>query len=409
MSGFMASAIVIARRDFLSIVGTPTFLLFLLAPFFMLSFGLVGGLGASRVATSVQDKARLVVIATPADIVRLKRADGELRELFRTIDAPPPIVYRTPESDLEAQAQRLFDDSGLAPSALLYGPLDAPQVRYDAIGARSARYLAGLAERALRDAREPVSTPLSKPAIREVPRGAATDGGRQSTGFAAVFVIFLLTLLLAGQAVGMLAEEKSNKVIEVLAAAAPLEAVFFGKLIGLFGVALVFVAFWGTLGGGTLVLLPDRDQIVAGLQPAVGLVPFLLLGACYFTMAYMLLGAIFLGVGAQAATMREIQMLSLPITIFQVAMFGLSTAAAGDPGSDIARFAEWFPFSSPFAMAARAATDPAITPHLLALAWQSLWVAATIWVAARLFRTGVLKAGGGWRLGLTRKTVVSAE
>ena len=91
---------------------------------------------------------------------------------------------------------------------------------------------------------------------------------------------------------------------------------------------------------------------------AVGLPAFLLLCALYFTMAFMLLGAIFLGVGAQASTMREIQMMSLPITIFQVAMFGLSSAAAGAPESGLARFAEIFPFSSPFAMAARAAENP---------------------------------------------------
>ncbi|MEI9851044.1 MAG: hypothetical protein WDN24_09590 [Sphingomonas sp.] len=35
--------------------------------------------------------------------------------------------------------------------------------------------------------------------------------------------------------------------IEVLAAAVPLESVFFGKLLGAFGTAVLFVAFWGTL------------------------------------------------------------------------------------------------------------------------------------------------------------------
>src|SRR3546814_18583598 len=85
-----------------------------------------------------------------------------------------------------------------------------------------------------------------------------------------------------------------------------------------------------------------------------------------------LLCAVFLGVGAQAATVREIQMLSLPITIFQVGMFSLCAAAASAPGSGLARFAQLFPFSSPLAMAARAATDDAKAVHLLALGWQAL-------------------------------------
>ena len=122
---------------------------------------------------------------------------------------------------------------------------------------------------------------------------------------------------------------------------------------------------------------------------------FVAFGCVYFAMAFMLLGAIFLGVGAQASTMREIQMLSLPITLFQLIMFGLSMAAAGNPGTSVAHFAQIFPFSSPFAMAARGATDPAIWPHLLALGWQLLWVAITIALGAHFFRYGVLKSGVG--------------
>jgi ABC-2 type transport system permease protein len=140
--------------------------------------------------------------------------------------------------------------------------------------------------------------------------------------------------------------------------------------------------------------VPDSFALTA-YRPAIGLPIFILLGCAYFTMAFMLLGAVFLGIGAQAATMREIQMMSLPITIFQVAMFGLSSAAAGTPGSRVARIAEWFPFSSPFAMAAHGATDAALWPHLLALLWQALWVTITIWFAARMFSRGVLKSGGG--------------
>jgi ABC-2 type transport system permease protein len=110
-------------------------------------------------------------------------------------------------------------------------------------------------------------------------------------------------------------------------------------------------------------------------------------------MAYMLQSAVFLGVGSLAGTQREIQMLSLPITIFQFAMLGFASYAAGHADSWAARAAEIFPFSSPRAMAAHAANSPALWPHALALAWQILWVAITVTVAARLFRRGVLKSG----------------
>src|SRR3546814_10193851 len=47
-----------------------------------------------------------------------------------------------------------------------------------------------------------------------------------------------------------LAEEKGNKVIEILAAAVPLESVFLGKLLGFLGVAVLFIAFWMALAFG---------------------------------------------------------------------------------------------------------------------------------------------------------------
>jgi ABC-2 type transport system permease protein len=90
-------------------------------------------------------------------------------------------------------------------------------------------------------------------------------------------------------------------------------------------------------------------------------------------------------------------MLSLPITIFQVGMFSLSTAAATAPDSGLATFAQIFPFSSPLAMAARAATDDAKAVHLLALGWQAIWVALVIFLSVRLFRSGVLSSGNGWK------------
>ena len=141
-------------------------------------------------------------------------------------------------------------------------------------------------------------------------------------------------------------------------------------------------------------MLPaDLARALAEIGPAVGFPAYAALFFAYFTMAYMLLGAVFLGVGAQASTMREIQMLSLPITIVQVAMFGLASAAASHPGSWIATFAEIFPLSSPFAMGARAANSPELWPHAAALAWQLLWVTIVISLAARAFRRGVLQSG----------------
>ena len=167
-----------------------------------------------------------------------------------------------------------------------------------------------------------------------------------------------------------------------------------GRLIGMFGVAVLFVGFWGTLVTNVAALAPAEISLAfSDVGPAVGMPTYVALFLTYFAMAYLLLGAVFLGVGAQASTMREIQMMSLPITFFQFGMFALASAAAAKPGTWIALVAEILPFSSPFAMAAHAANSPALWPHALAIAWQVLWVGLTITIAARLFRRGVLQSG----------------
>ncbi len=406
MKQLLAQATVIARRDFMSIVGTPTFLIFLLAPLVMLIISTASGLGAASMAEKSAAKSRIVVLAEGDDAKRIEAANMSLRLLYRAEGGPAALTIISPASDPAVQARQLLHEESVETDAIMFGTFDRPTISFGENRKVSGQYLAALAERAMRSARNGSTQieQLSKPEMVIIKTPIVSVNTRQAAGVGAVFVIFLLTLLLAGQTVGMLAEEKSNKVIEILAAAVRLEAVFFGKLMGMFGVAIVFIGFWGVLIGVAVQFIPDNFPL-SGYQPAVGLPMFLVLCAAYFTMAFMLLGAVFLGVGAQAATMREIQMMSLPITIFQVAMFGLSSAAAGNPGSKIARIAEWFPFSSPFAMAARGATDVALWPHIIALVWQGLWVGVTIMIAARLFRAGVLKSGGGLRavFGFSRK------
>ncbi len=381
----------IARRDFIATVFTPIFLLFLFAPVFMGSFGAVGSLGATNAITSGGERSRLVAIVPDRDAHALADADTRLRGLYRARDeAPAELVTLRPAGDPLAQARAAFAAKGYDAAAVMFGPLERPHILHRSNALRSTRYLAGLAEATLAAQH---GVPSGQSVGIEVNTPEPTRNGRNAAAFFAVFGVFFLTLFLAGQAVGSMAEERNNKVIEVLAAAVPLESVFFGKLLGMFGVALVFVGFWGTALTVLSTLLPPAVTHALGeLHPAVGPV-FPLLFFAYFAMAYMLLGAVFLGVGAQATSARELQLLSLPITITQVGMFGLSSAAASRPGSTLATFAELFPLSSPFAMAGHAADAPELWPHLLALAWQAMWVTIFVVIGARAFRRGVLQSG----------------
>ena len=384
----------IARRDFVATVFTPIFLLFLFAPLIMVAFSTIGAMGAAQAADHGADHVRIVAIVPNAVAGAFVEADKRARIVFRRDEEPPALAILSPSGEPGAQARKAFESGDYDATAILYGPLDRPTILYGPRGTRAADYLTVLASSAL--SAERLGGELPRVEATKVPfsRQRATLGGQNQTAFLAVFGVFFLTLFLAGQVVGTMAEERSNKVIEVLAAAVPLEAVFLGKLLGMFGVAVLFIGFWGTvLGQVTSVLPPAFGGMVGELSPAVGLPMFTLLFVTYFTMAYLLLGSVFLTIGAQASTMREIQMLSLPITIVQVGMFTLTLSGLSKPDSWLAVIAEVFPLSSPFAMAGMAAASDSLWPHAVALAWQALWVAIFVTLGARLFRRGVLQSG----------------
>ncbi|MEZ0244355.1 MAG: ABC transporter permease [Sphingomonas sp.] len=388
----LRQALTVARRDLLATVLTPTFLIFLLSPLLMISFSIVGSMGAQSAATSGEARARIVVIATHDRAAMLGTIDKQLRPLLRGGSAPPQLRVDAPEGDVAAQAHAVIkNDDDVA--AVMFGPLERPHILRSPRSYGDAAYLGQLAEETLRAERAGGPERLSQAEYEVVSREQTTSSGRGAVAYFAILGVFFLTLMLSGQAVGAMAEERSNKVIEVLAAAVPLESVFFGKLLGAFGSALLFICFWGGLLAALPKLVPpDFASKFSEMGTAVGPI-FPLLFIAYFTMAYLLLSAVFLGVGAMASSQRELQMMSLPITIFQVAVLTVASFGAANPDGWLATATAIFPFSSPHAMAARAATSPELWPHAVALVWQALWVAITVVVSARLFRRGVLKSG----------------
>ena len=110
-------------------------------------------------------------------------------------------------------------------------------------------------------------------------------------------------------------------------------------------------------------------------------------------MGYLLIGSVFLAIGSMASTVRDVQTMSMPATMLQLVVFFIASYAMTRPGSAMELAAIAFPFSSPFAMLARAAQDPALWPHVAALGWQVLCVTLLVRGGAALFRRRVMKSG----------------
>ncbi len=387
MTRTIRSAWVIGRRDFVAVIFSKTFLFFLLGPLFpILVGGLAGGIG-NQVAQSIENP-QLGVAMSSADNDSFLRAHRLLRD--RMVGQLPELVVLkqvSPGETFDPAAAMSQGRDRLA--AIVSGTLDHP--RLTGTAEKVARWQ-GMVATLAATARAPTAPRFPEVATTTIATSAAkVRNGRLATAQAGQTVLFLLTMLLAGMVLSNLVEEKGNKIIEVLAAAIPMDALFLGKLFAMLAVSLVGITVWFGVGG---VVVAIAGQALPTLpEPAVGWPLFLALGFLYFAMAYLLLGSLFLGIGSMAATVREVQTMSMPVTMMQLLVFFFASFTVAQQGKPIELLAVVVPFSSPYAMLARAAQSPALWPHALALVWQALCVAAIIRLGAAIFRRSVMKSG----------------
>lgn len=404
----LRAALVIARRDFVAVIFSKTFIFFLIGPAFpVVVGGLAGNIGA-KVQQNV-DRPTIGLAMSGADAGRMLAARAELDG--RLAGAIPEIVVLerlAPDERFDARAALADGDRQV--TAVVGGTLEAPTL---AGPPERVRQWVGLVANLAAHARSGAAMQYPDVAVEEVTGSVAkVRSGQAYTAQGGQVLLFLLTMLLAGMVLSNLVEEKGNKIIEVLAAAIPMDAMFMGKLFAMLGVSLVGIAVWGTVGGG--IVLMGGKGLPALATPAVGWPLFLGLGFLYFAMAYLLMGSLFLSIGGMASTVREVQTLSMPVSMFQLMVFFFSSYALTMSGTWI-EWASWiFPVSSPYAMLARAAQHEEIWPHLVALGWQALWVVVIVRTGAQLFRRTVMKSGPSrgkgarreWLARLLRRRVV---
>ncbi|MBW0143721.1 ABC transporter permease [Sphingomicrobium clamense] len=392
----LRSAYTVGRRDFMATVMSKVFLLFLLAPLFPLAVGLASGSMGERLVESsgppkvavVADEESFAALEAARERLGLLAGDRPFVELVRYDAAADPAAQR--EALLAAE-----DDPVVG---VLEGGLESPHY-YGATeeDGRVARTLATFVETARHSLAQAPPEPAPFQFTSTEQSGGTTSKIRELMGLGGQMVIFVLVLLLAGMIMSQMLEEKGNKVIEVLASSIPVDAIFLGKLFAMLAISLVGITVW--IGAGIVGISLWLDEGLAGLPPppAVGWTAFVVLLVVYFAMNYLLIGAAFLGIGAQASTVREVQTLSMPISMGQIILLFAAQAMIGAPTSTEAIAAAVFPLTSPLAMIAFATQRPEIWPHLAAIAWQGLWVVLILKLAARFFRRSVMKSGRPFR------------
>ncbi|MFN3450648.1 MAG: ABC transporter permease [Sphingorhabdus sp.] len=391
MKEIIRAAFVIARRDFTAIIYSKAFIFFLLGPFFPVLVGFAAGNLGGQIAKEVSQPVVGIALAKEeaANILAARESlsktlgDGYFAKMIVVGDAAAD--EKSPQSYLAKKTDNL--------SVVVTGTLAKPVITGTANAIERERadieLLSGYAQSG-----GTLTLPRSTPDI--VVESANNDKQlRTITAQGGQILVFFLTMLLAGMVLSNLVEEKSNKIIEILAASIPMESVFLGKLFAMLGMALLGILVWTTIGLiGVAAIGPNLPSYPT---PAVGWPMFIGLCFTYFIMAYLMLGALFLGIGAMAATVREVQTISMPVTMAQLINFFFASYALTKTGEPLEKFAAIFPFSSPFAMIGRAALEPVLWHHAVAIIGQILFAILLLRLGVYLFKKNVMKSGSAGR------------
>ena len=392
MKEIFRAAFVVARRDFTAIIYSKAFTFFLLGPLFPVLAGFAAGNLGGQIAKEVSQPLVGIALAKADSDKMLAARQSLSKTLGDRYFAEMKILgdagaeQKSPQEYLQRKVDNL--------SVIVTGSLAKPVVTGTANAIKRERadieLLAGYAQSG-------GSLQLPKVTPDIVVETANSDKQlRTITAQGGQILVFFLTMLLAGMVLSNLVEEKSNKIIEILAASIPMESVFLGKLFAMLAMALLGIAVWTSIGMiGFTAIGPNLPNYPT---PAVGWPIFIGLCFTYFIMAYLMLGALFLGIGAMAATVREVQTISMPVTMAQLINFFFASYALTKTGEPIEKFAAIFPLSSPFAMIGRAALEPTLWHHAIAIIGQMLFAVLLLRLGVYLFKKNVMKSGSAGRV-----------
>jgi ABC-2 type transport system permease protein len=393
MKEILRAAMVIGRRDFTAIIMSKAFILFLLGPLFPVLVGIGAGSLGEQIARDT-DQPMIGLAMRGDDSEKMLAARAKITEKLGAdyLDEMKIVGKDAGQTPIDPKSYlaKKTDNLSVVVTGTLANPVITGTPGFLRRNTADIELVAG-------HALSPNAVTLPKSAQNIVVESANSDKKlRTITGQAAQAIIFLLTMLLAGMVLSNLVEEKANKIIEILAASIPMESVFLGKLFAMLAMSVLGIAVWFTCGFFAIKMMGTAIPVFP--TPAVGWTMFVTLAVVYFALAYLMLGALFLGIGAMATTVREVQTLSMPVTMLQMVNFFFATYTVSKIGQPIEQAASIFPFSSPFAMIARAAQEPTLWHHGIAIIGQIMFVVLLLRLGVFMFKRNVMKSGSGGKI-----------
>lgn len=246
-----------------------------------------------------------------------------------------------------------------------------------------------------------------------------------AVGFISAFIIYMFIFMYGVQVMRGVIEEKVNRVVEVLISSVKPFQLMAGKIIGIALVALTQFLLWAVLTGiivGFVYLTFGQSIIPQGqdisqiqnlssqqLEQIAGNSGFseIILGLLnfdwfamistfliFFTGGYLLYASLFAAIGAAVDNETDNQQFMLPVTVPLILAIVAAQGIIKNPDGNLAFWFSVIPFTSPIIMPMRVALGRYEVWELtLSIGLLIAAFIGTIWLAAKIYKTGILMYG----------------
>ncbi len=251
-------------------------------------------------------------------------------------------------------------------------------------------------------------------------------------GFFGAILIYIFVFLFGAQVMRGVMEEKTSRIVEIIISSVKPFQLMMGKITGIALVGLTQFGIWVLLTlaiiGSARALMPDvfsftpQEQIyvspaqslnkadlteqmqqvkqyntAAGeILDALGAINFtvmILSFVFYFLGGYLLYAALFAAIGSVVDNEADTQQFMLPITVPMIFSLIMAQFVMNNPSGPVAVWLSMIPFTSPVIMMVRIPFGVPYIELWISAALLILGFLATTWLAAKVYRTGILMYG----------------
>lgn len=242
-------------------------------------------------------------------------------------------------------------------------------------------------------------------------------------GLVLAVIVYFVIFLFSNQVLRGVIEEKSNRIIEVIISSVKPFELMMGKIIGIALVGLTQFLLWIVLTIGIYlvangiilgpeimspsgtVMTEEISQIVDTTQgqdimlevvsmiESINFKAILITFLFYFVFGFLLYAALFAAVGGMVDNETDsnqfVTILSMPLIVAIVC----STAMINNPDSGLGIWLSMIPFTSPVSMMIRIPFGVPYWQVVVSLLILVLTFVFITWIAAKIYRTGILMYG----------------